>query len=103
MIRLDLWLTLQTGERLQAGELACGDADSQGRYASAFRYTPDYFDDPRAFPLDPANLPLTPGDTPGPDGLAALGRKWGVSGAAGICEEVARFVSDIDRRLTRPP
>jgi serine/threonine-protein kinase HipA len=60
---------------------------------------------------------------PGPEGLAALGRKWRVSGAARICEEVAaaiarfaeiagqyavpledvaRFTRDIDRRLTRP-
>jgi serine/threonine-protein kinase HipA len=62
MIRLDLWLTLHTGERLRAGELACGDADSQGRYASAFRYTPTYLADPRTFPLDPANLPLTSGE-----------------------------------------
>lgn len=59
---------------------------------------------------------------PGPAGLAELGRKWGVSGAAGICgevaagvarfrgiagqyavpeEEVTRFARDIDRRLTR--
>jgi serine/threonine-protein kinase HipA len=65
MIRLDLWLTLPHGERLHAGELACGDADPQGRYASAFRYTPTYLADARAFPLDPANLPLTPGEFQG--------------------------------------
>jgi len=65
MIRLDVWLTLATGEHLQAGELACADADGQGRYASAFRYTPDYLADPRAFPLDPASLPLTPGEFQG--------------------------------------
>ncbi|MDP2834910.1 MAG: type II toxin-antitoxin system HipA family toxin [Pseudomonadota bacterium] len=60
MIRLDIWLTLPTGERLHAGELACTDADGQGRYTSAFRYTADYLADPRAFPLDPAGLPLAP-------------------------------------------
>jgi len=65
MIRLDVWLTLPAGERVQAGELACADADGQGRYASAFRYTPDYLADPRAFPLDPASLPLTPGEFQG--------------------------------------
>lgn len=64
MIRLDLWLTLPDGVRLHAGELACSDADAQGRYASAFRYTPAYLADPRTFPLDPANLPLTPGEFP---------------------------------------
>ncbi len=62
MIRLDVRLTLPTCERLLAGELVCADADGQGRYASAFRYTQVYLDDPRAFPLDPANLPLTPGE-----------------------------------------
>jgi hypothetical protein len=61
---------------------------------------------------------------PGPEGLAELGRKWGVSGAANICrevrgavarfseiaaryaipqEEVARFARDIDHRLARRP
>jgi serine/threonine-protein kinase HipA len=59
MIRLDLWLTLATGEKLRAAELAFGDADFQGRYASAFRYTPDYLADTRAFALDPAALPLS--------------------------------------------
>jgi serine/threonine-protein kinase HipA len=62
MIRLDLWLTLTTGEKLRAAELVFGDADRQGRYASALRYTPEYLADARAFPLDPASLPLQPGD-----------------------------------------
>ena len=65
MIRLDIWLTLASGERLQAGELVCGDTDRQGRYPSAFRYAPGYLADPRAFPLDPAGLPLTPGEFQG--------------------------------------
>ncbi|OYY94335.1 MAG: hypothetical protein B7Y41_08430 [Hydrogenophilales bacterium 28-61-23] len=65
MIRLDLWLTLTSGEKLHAAELAFGDADRQGRYASAFRYTPGYLADARTFALDPAALPLTPGDFPG--------------------------------------
>lgn len=59
MIRLDVWLTLPDGARLQAGELAFGDADAHGRYASAFRYVPAYLADPRAFALDPAALPLS--------------------------------------------
>lgn len=58
MIRLDVWLTLPDGAALLAGELACADADQQGRYASAFRYTTGYLADPRAFALDPAGLPL---------------------------------------------
>jgi serine/threonine-protein kinase HipA len=60
MIRLDVWLTLADGAQLRAGELACTDADTQGRYASAFRYVPTYLDDARAFALDPAALPLGP-------------------------------------------
>lgn len=65
MIRLDLWLTLASGEKLRAAELAFGDADRQGRYASALRYTPEYLADARAFPLDPAALPLRAGDFTG--------------------------------------
>ena len=65
MIRLDLWLTLTTGEQLRAAELVFGDADRQGRYASALRYTPEYLADARAFPLDPASLPLQAGDFSG--------------------------------------
>jgi serine/threonine-protein kinase HipA len=65
VIRLDLWLTLTSGEKLHAAELAFGDADRQGRYASALRYTAGYLADARVFPLDPAALPLTPGDFPG--------------------------------------
>lgn len=62
MIRLDLWLTLTTGEKLLAAELVFGNADQQGRYASALRYTPTYLAEARAFPLDPASLPLQAGD-----------------------------------------
>jgi len=65
MIRLDLWLTLTSGEKLHAAELVFGDTDRQGRYPSAFRYTPAYLADPRAFALDPAALPLMPGDFQG--------------------------------------
>lgn len=62
MIRLDLWLTLASGEQLHAAELAFGDPDQHGRYASALRYTASYLADARAFPLDPAALPLKAGD-----------------------------------------
>jgi serine/threonine-protein kinase HipA len=65
MIRLDLWLTLVSGEKLRAAELVFGDADRQGRYASALRYTPEYLVDARAFALDPASLPLQAGDFSG--------------------------------------
>jgi serine/threonine-protein kinase HipA len=62
VIRLDVWLTLPDASRLRAGELVCGDPDGQGRYPSAFRYTPEYLADPRAFALDPAGLLLREGE-----------------------------------------
>lgn len=58
MIRLDAWLTLPDGVRRRVGELAFSESDPHGRYASAFRYTPEWLNDPTAFSLDPANLPL---------------------------------------------
>ncbi len=60
MMRLDAWLTLPDGACRRVGELAFSEADQQGRYVSAFRYTPDWLRDPAAFALDPANLPLGP-------------------------------------------
>jgi serine/threonine-protein kinase HipA len=62
VIRLDVWLTLPDGGVIQAGELAFTDADRQGRYVSAFRYTQGYLTNPRAFALDPAGLPLAAGE-----------------------------------------
>jgi len=48
MIRLDIWLTLASGEKLHAAELAFGNVDRQGRYASTFRYRASYQADSRA-------------------------------------------------------
>lgn len=58
MLRLDVWLTLPDGERTMVAEVVFGDADLQGRYPSALRYRPEWLIHPRAFPLDPAALPL---------------------------------------------
>lgn len=57
-MRLDAWLTLPDGSSRRIGEIAFSDADQQGRYASAFRYTAEWLSTPGAFPIDPANLPL---------------------------------------------
>lgn len=62
MTRLNLWLTLTDGVCRQAGELAFSVPDRQGRYHSAFRYVPGWLAHRDAFPLDPANLPLAPGE-----------------------------------------
>jgi hypothetical protein len=62
MIRLDVWLTLPDGSQRRVGEAAFADPDGHGRYASAFRYAADWLNDAGAFPIDPANLPLVPGE-----------------------------------------
>jgi serine/threonine-protein kinase HipA len=58
MMRLDVWLTDFTGSHRHMGELAFTDTDRHGRYRSAFRYSAAWLSDPKAFALDPANLPL---------------------------------------------
>ncbi|NVM22520.1 MAG: type II toxin-antitoxin system HipA family toxin [Desulfobacterales bacterium] len=59
MIRLNIWLTLPSGEVVKAGELAVADPDARGALAGQFRYIPEYLEHPRAFPLDPLRLPLS--------------------------------------------
>lgn len=46
------------GEAVLAGMLALDDEGEQGFFAQ-FQYAQSYVDDPRAFALDPINLPLT--------------------------------------------
>ena len=58
--RLKVWLQLPDGTRLQAGELIAAFRDN-GAIDGQFRYLQSYLDDPRAFALDPVNLPLAPG------------------------------------------
>ena len=62
MMRLDVWLTLPDGALKLIGELAFGDADNSGRYASGFRYTQAWAASRNAFPIDPGSLPLAGGD-----------------------------------------
>ncbi|MFH1672499.1 MAG: type II toxin-antitoxin system HipA family toxin [Pseudomonadota bacterium] len=59
MIRLNIWLTLPSGEVVKAGELAVADPDAWGALAGQFRYVSEYLEHPRAFPLDPLRLPLS--------------------------------------------
>lgn len=59
MIRLEVWLTLPSGENVQAGELIVDEPDSHGGLKGRFRYIPEYLARPTAFPLDPLHLPLT--------------------------------------------
>ncbi len=59
MIRLEVWLTLPSGEDVKAGALVVDDPDSRGGLKGRFRYLPEYLERPQAFPLDPLHLPLT--------------------------------------------
>lgn len=61
MILLSVWLTLPDGEQVMVGDLACGDSDAAGAFASEFEYAPQWLADPRGFPLDPISLPLRRG------------------------------------------
>ena len=59
MIRLDVWLTLPSGESIKTGTLISGDPDPiRGGLQGQFRYAPEYLEHPKAFPLDPLRLSL---------------------------------------------
>lgn len=60
MIRLDVWLTLPSGEGVRAGELVVADPDDvRGGLHGQFRYNLEYLAHPQSFPLDPLHLPLS--------------------------------------------
>lgn len=59
MIKLIVWLTLESGEILQAGELVVNDPESNGALQGQFRYTLEYLKHQKAFALDPFHLPLS--------------------------------------------
>jgi len=59
--KLNVWLTLPTGEVQKAGELAVKDPDFRGALQGQFRYAPQFLTDPKSFALDPLHLPLTAG------------------------------------------
>lgn len=61
MIRLDVWLTLPSGEDVKVGSLVTADPDSVGGGVEGqFRYDASYITHPAAFSLDPLHLPLSP-------------------------------------------
>ncbi len=61
MILLGVWVRLPSGRLARAGDLACGDPDSQGRYESEFEYAEEWLGHPSAFDLDPESLRLANG------------------------------------------
>lgn len=60
MKRLYVWVRCTHGETRFVGELATTEPSTAGRFDSEFEYAPEWSTDPRAFPLDPASLPLQP-------------------------------------------
>ncbi len=56
---LTVWLTLPVAEVVKAGELAIDEPDARGALEGQFRYTPEYLENPKAFPLDSLHLPLS--------------------------------------------
>jgi serine/threonine-protein kinase HipA len=56
---LTVWLTLPASEVVKAGELAIDEPDARGALEGQFRYTPEYLENPKAFPLDSLHLPLS--------------------------------------------
>ena len=60
MIFLDVWLTHPDGEQVKAGEMAVQEPETNrgGAMEGEFRYTLDYLNSAKAFPLDPVSLPL---------------------------------------------
>ena len=60
MIRLDVWLTLPSGDNIKAGILIIGNPNPvRGELQGQFRYTTGYLEHPLVFPLDPFHLPLS--------------------------------------------
>jgi serine/threonine-protein kinase HipA len=56
---LTIWLTLPASEVVKVGELAIDEPDARGALEGQFRYTPEYLENPKAFPLDSLHLPLS--------------------------------------------
>ncbi|MBU3981703.1 MAG: HipA N-terminal domain-containing protein, partial [Proteobacteria bacterium] len=56
---LTVWLTLPAAEVVKVGELAVDDPDARGALEGQFRYTSEYLENPKAFPLDPLHLKLS--------------------------------------------
>jgi len=61
IIKFNVWLIRPTGEVLKTGELAVKAPDDRGALHGQFRYSQEYLQDRKAFPLDPVHLPLTVG------------------------------------------
>jgi serine/threonine-protein kinase HipA len=74
MIKIDIWLTLPDGEKLQCGDMVISDPDSRGAMKGAFRYNEVYLNHRHAFALDPIILLLSKDEyqTQRPSGVFAV-------------------------------
>ncbi len=62
MRRATLHVRLPTGESIAGAELAIDDEVSRSRGGGSFRYSDEYLRHPAAYPFDPINLALGPGE-----------------------------------------
>ena len=58
MIHIDVQIRMPDGSASPCGEMVTSEADSSGAMRGAFRYSSDYLNHPKAFALDPNQLPL---------------------------------------------
>ncbi|MCB2214997.1 type II toxin-antitoxin system HipA family toxin [Desulfofustis glycolicus] len=58
MIKLIVWLNLEIGRPVRAGELVVADPDPRGGLQGQFRYAESYLTSGTGFALDPIHLPL---------------------------------------------
>ncbi len=84
MLKLNVKITFPDGKRSYCGEIFTTTPDSNNKIEGSFRYVRSYLDSPRAFSLDPENLPLGPQEffTQRPEGVHgvfedALPDDWG--------------------------
>jgi len=84
MLKLNVKITFPDGKRSYCGEIFTTTPDSNNKIEGSFRYMRSYLDSPRAFSLDPENLPLGPQEffTQRPEGVHgvfedALPDDWG--------------------------
>jgi len=61
VILLAVWVTLSDGDEAMVGELACGDPDAAGSFASEFEYAQTWLRHGQRFALDPLSMALRPG------------------------------------------
>lgn len=57
-VHLYVHAIMTDGELIKVGRILSRNLQNQGRLEGFFRYEPNYLDHPKAYPVDPVNLPL---------------------------------------------